>query len=99
MDECPDAPVEAGDATELLHLFEQSVYVTNPLGFQIYETSITVDVFSDECAAGGPRGQDAEVAAKPAPFGEVVGDVECAWGGGGVFIVDEGDGFGGMGGC
>ncbi len=49
------------------------------MAFQVYVAFVDIDVLGDECAACGPRGQDAEVAAESAPFGEVVCDVE-GWG-------------------
>ena len=99
MDECPDSPVEARDAAESLHFVEKSIHVVHPLLSQISKAFVTIDVFGDEGAAGRPRRQDTEVAAESAPFGEVVGDVEGARGGSGVFVVDEGDSFGGVRGC
>ena len=66
------------------------------MAFQLYVAFVAVDVFGDERAARGPRGQDAEVAAESAPFGEVVCNVE-GWGrGGSVFVVNERDSFDGV---
>ena len=61
------------------------------------ERGVGGDVFGEEGAADGAGGEDAEVAAEPTPFGEVVGYVEGGGGRDGVFVVYEGDGFDGGG--
>ncbi len=61
------------------------------------ERGVGGDVFGEEGAANGAGGEDAEVAAETAPFGEVVGYVKGGGGGDGVFVVYEGDGFDGGG--
>lgn len=98
LDEGPDPPVKARDTAKALDLLKQPVRVPNAMALQIYIAPIAVDVLCDECAAGRTCRQDAKIAAETAPFGEVVGDIEGWRRGSCVFVVDEGDGFSGVGG-
>lgn len=57
------------------------------------ERGVGRDVFGEESTADRAGGEDAEVAGKTAPFGEVVGYVKGGWRGDCIFVVYEGDGF------
>lgn len=55
------------------------------------------EVFAQEAPPLGARGEHVVGALETAPLGEVVGEVEGGGRRGGVFVVDEVDGFGGGG--
>lgn len=100
LDEGPDAPVEAREPAEQVDLSDEFVDfggLVHGGGRGVRELGkVGADVLGDKLAALGAGGEHAVVAVEATPLGEVVGEVKGGGGGRGVFVVDEGDGLGGL---